>query len=62
MSAKTGGMGPVLPAIGGMFVISLLDAVGMISTGSTLALALYYGVFGACGGILIHALVRRLRR
>lgn len=60
--AKSGGMGPVLPAIAGMFVISLLDAVGVISTGSTLRLAVYYGLFGACGGILIHTLVRWLRR
>ena len=58
MPAKPGDMGPVLPAIAGMFVISLLDAVGMISTGSTLALAIHYGLFGACGGILTYALVR----
>ena len=62
MPVKPGGVAPVLlPAIGGMFVISLLDAVGMISTGSPLALAVYYGVFGACGGILVYALIRRLR-
>lgn len=62
MPAKTGDMGVLLPAIGGMFVISLLDAVGMISIGSALGLALYYGLFGACGGILVYALVRCLRR
>ena len=45
-----------------MFVISLLDAVGMISTGSPLNLAIYYGLFGACGGIVAYALVRRVRR
>ena len=60
MPAKPGGMGPVFPAIGGMFVISLLDAAGMISTGSVLALAVHYGLFGACGGILAYALVRWL--
>jgi hypothetical protein len=60
--AKSGGMEPVLPAIAGMFVISLLDAVGVISTGSTVGLAVYYGLFGACGGILIDTLVRWLRR
>jgi hypothetical protein len=62
MSAKPGAIGPVLPAIAGMFFISLLDAVGMISTGSTLGLALYYDLFGACGGTLIYTLVRWLRR
>ena len=63
MPAKPGGMVPVLPAIGGMFVVSLLDAVGIISTGSTLGLAVHYGLFGACGGILAYALARRwLRR
>lgn len=62
MPAKPGGVAPVLlPAVGGMFVISLLDAVGMISTGSPLALAIYYGLFGACGGIIIYALIQRLR-
>lgn len=62
MPAKPGGMVPVLPAVGGMFVISLLDAVGMISTGSTLGFAIHYGLFGACGGILAYALVRRWPR
>ena len=39
MPAKPGGVAPVLlPAVGGMFVISVLDAAGMISTGSPLAL------------------------
>ena len=60
MPAKPGGMGPVFPAIGGMFVISLLDAVGVISTASTLALAIHYGLFGACGGILTYVLIRWL--
>ena len=61
--AKPGGMTPVLlPAVGGMFVISLLDAAGMIPSGSPLNLAIYYGLFGACGGIIAYALVRRVRR
>ena len=60
---KSGGVAPVLlPAVAGMFVISLLDAVGVISAGSPLAQAIYYGLFGACGGIVAYALVRRLRR
>ncbi len=60
---KPGGVVPVvLPAVAGMFIISLLDAVGMISAGSPLAQVIYYGLFGACGGIAVHALVRRLRR
>jgi hypothetical protein len=63
MLAKPGGVTPVLlPAVGGMFVISLLDAAGMISTGSPLSLAIYYGLFGACGGIISYALIRRMRR
>ena len=63
MLAKPGGVAPVLlPAVGGMFVISLLDAGGMISTGSPLRLAIYYGLFGACGGIIGYALIRRMRR
>ena len=63
MLAKPGGVTPVLlPAVGGMFVISLLDAAGMISTGSPLGLAIYYGLFGACGGIISYALIRRMRR
>ena len=63
MLAKPGGVTPVLlPAVAGMFVISLLDAVGVISAGSPLAQAIYYGLFGACGGIVAYALVRRLRR
>ena len=42
MPAKTGGVPPMLlPALGGMFVISLIDAVGMISTSSPLGLAVY---------------------
>ena len=63
MLAKPGGVTPVLlPAVGGMFVISLLDAAGVISTASPLNLAIYYGLFGACGGIITYALIRRLRR
>ena len=61
--AKPGGVTPVLlPAVGGMFVISLLDAAGMIPSGSPLNLAIYYGLFGACGGVIAYALVRRVRR
>jgi hypothetical protein len=60
--ATPGGMGLILPAIAGMFVVSLLDVVGMISIGSALDLAVYYGLFGACGGVLVYALARRLRR
>ena len=63
MLAKPGGVTPVLlPAVGGMFVISLLDAAGVISTASPLNLAIYYGLFGACGGIIAYALIRRMRR
>ena len=63
MPAKHGGVIPLLlPAVGGMFVISLFDALGVISTASPLALAIYYGLFGACGGIVLHALIRRLMR
>ena len=59
--AKPGGIGPLLPAIAGMFVISLLDAVGLISTGSSLGLLVYYGLFGAGGGVLAYAVTRWLR-
>jgi hypothetical protein len=63
MLAKPGGVTPVLlPAVGGMFVVSLLDAAGIISTASPLNLAIYYGLFGACGGIITYALIRRMRR
>ena len=63
MLAKPGGVMPVLlPAVGGMFVISLLDAAGIISTVSPLNLTIYYGLFGACGGIITYALIRRMRR
>jgi hypothetical protein len=51
-----------LPAVAGMFMISLLDAAGMIPSGSPLTQAIYYGLFGACGGIAVHAFLRRLRR
>ena len=62
MLAKPGGVTPVLLlAVGGMFVISLLDAAGIISTASPLNLAIYYGLFGACGGIITYALIRRMR-
>ncbi len=62
MPAKTAGAGPLLPAIAGMFVISVLDVVGIVSTGSTLGLAINYGLFGACGGMLMYALARWLKR
>jgi hypothetical protein len=62
MLAKPGSVTSVLlPAVGGMFVISLLDAAGIISTASPLNLAIYYGLFGACGGIITYALIRRMR-
>ncbi len=63
MPVKPGGVAPVLlPAVAGMFIISLLDAAGMISAGSPLTQAIYYGLFGAGGGIVVHALVQWLRR
>ena len=63
MPIKRGGVAPVLlPAVAGMFLISLLDAGGMISPGSPLIQAIYYGLFGACGGIIVHAFIRRLMR
>lgn len=63
MPVKAGGVAPVLlPAVAGMFMVSLLDGAGMISAGSPLAQVIYYGLFGACGGIVVYALVRRLRR
>jgi hypothetical protein len=63
MPVKAGGVAPLLlPAVAGMFLISLLDAAGMISPGSPLSQAIYYGLFGAGGGIVVHALLRRLKR
>ena len=63
MPAKPGGVVPVLlPAVGGMFVISVLDAAGLIPTASPLIQAIYYGLFGAGGGILACTLARRLKR
>ena len=42
MPIKSGGVAPVLlPAVAGMFMISLLDAAGMISPGSPLILAIF---------------------
>ena len=62
MPAKPGGVVPVLlPAVGGMFVISILDAAGLLPTASRLMQVLYYGLFGAGGGIFAYALVRRLK-
>lgn len=53
MATKPGGVVPVLlPALGGMFVVSLLDAVGVISAASPLTSAIYYGLFGACADAL----------
>jgi hypothetical protein len=60
---KPGGTAPLLlPAVGGMFVISLFDAVGMISAASPLSLAIYYGLYGAGGGIIAYTLIRHLMR
>jgi hypothetical protein len=56
------GASPVLSAIGGMFVISLLDAMGVLPSESLLGLAVFYGLFGACGGLVAYALVKRLRK
>jgi hypothetical protein len=63
MPVQPGGVAPVLlPAVAGMFVISVLDAVGVISAASPLMLAVYYGLFGACGGVIVYAVARRLMR
>ncbi len=63
MPIKAGGVAPVLlPAVAGMFLVSLLDAAGMIPSGSPLTQAIYYGLFGACGGIAVHAFLRWLKR
>lgn len=57
-----GGIGLILTAVGGMFVVSLLDVAGVISNSTPLGLAVNYGLFGACGGMLAYALVRRLSK
>lgn len=44
-----------------MFVISLLDAIGLLPTETALDLVLFYGLFGACGGLAGYFLYRRLR-
>jgi len=63
MPVQPGGVAPVLlPAVAGMFVISVLDAVGVISAASPLMLAVYYGLFGAGGGVIVYAVARRLMR
>ena len=62
MRADIIGANPLLPAIGGMFVISLLDTLGVLPGQSPLTLALFYGLFGAGGGIASYWIVRRLRR
>jgi hypothetical protein len=51
MPAKSGGVAPVLlPAVGGMFVISVLDAAGMISTASPAACGKKPRLEGAAAG------------
>jgi len=63
MPVQPGGVAPVLlPAVAGMFVISVLDAVGVISAASPLMLAVYYGLLGAGGGVIVYAVARRLMR
>lgn len=62
MPADIMGTNPLLPAIGGMFVISLLDTLGVLPGQSPLILALFYGLFGACGGIASFWILRRLTR
>ena len=62
MQANPGGIGLVLTAVGGMFVVSLLDVAGIITNTTPLGLVISYGLFGACGGMLTYALVRRLSK
>ena len=59
MQARPGGSGLILTAVGGMFVVSLLDVAGIIASSTPLGLVVSYGLFGACGGMLAYALVRR---
>ena len=62
MHANPGGIGLILTAVGGMFVVSLLDVAGVISNSTPLGLAVNYGLFGACGGMLAYALIRSLSK
>ena len=62
MARNSPSLGLMLTAVGGMFVVSLLDVAGVISNGTPLALALNYGLFGACGGMLTYALVRQISK
>jgi len=62
MQGTPGGSGLILTGLGGMFVISLLDVAGVISNATPLGLAVNYGLFGACGGMLAYVLVRHLSK
>ena len=53
---------PIIPALVGMFVVSLLDAMGLLPTETPGDVALFYGGFGACGGLVGYFVYRRLRK
>lgn len=53
---------PVVPALCGMFIVSVVDALGLLPTETPWDVALFYGGVGACGGLAAYFLYRRLRR
>ncbi|MDX1432739.1 MAG: hypothetical protein R3286_09845 [Gammaproteobacteria bacterium] len=52
---------PVVLALCGMFVVSVVDALGLLPTETPWDVALFYGGLGAGGGLSGYFLYRRLR-
>lgn len=58
LQVNPSGIGLILTAVAGMFVVSLLEVAGLVSNATPLSMALNYGLFGACGGMLAYVLIR----
>ncbi len=46
---------------GGMFLVAVLNIFGVIDTDGIIKAAIYYGVGGAGGGLIIYELIQKIR-
>ena len=60
MSGESSEKGYLLGAVVGITVVGVLHGLGVFTIEGTSDSALYYGVYGGCGGIIVYELFRRL--
>lgn len=53
--------GQLLGLAGGCFLVAVLNIFGVIDTDGIIRVAIYYGVGGAGGGLILYELIQKIR-